>query len=131
MLSLLDPRATVVAYGAPTCVAEADGEVVGMVTLCLLTTLTGTKAYLDHLVVAPAWRRRGVARELVRHAIDVANAAGAARIDLTASEGKAAAGSLYESLGFQARETGSFRLHLREATDAIPSSVGLIPPRGS
>ena len=34
-----------------TYVAEAEGEVVGMVTLCTFRTLTAMKAYLDHLVV--------------------------------------------------------------------------------
>ena len=62
LLSLLAPDALVVAGDAPTFVAEADGQVVGMVTVCVFTTLTGKKAYLDHLVVARNWQRRDVAR---------------------------------------------------------------------
>jgi ribosomal protein S18 acetylase RimI-like enzyme len=112
LLSLLAPEALVVAGDAPTYVAEADGQVVGMVTVCVFTTLTGKKAYLDHLVVARNWRRRGVARHLMRHAMDIATTAGASRLDLTASNEKVAARTLYESLGFQERETGSFRLPL-------------------
>jgi ribosomal protein S18 acetylase RimI-like enzyme len=110
LLSLLAPEALVVAGDAPTYVAEADDQVVGMVTVCVFTTLTGKKAYLDHLVVARNWRRRGVARHLMRHAIDIAKIAGASRLDLTASVEKVAARTLYGSLGFQERETGSFRL---------------------
>ena len=83
-----------------------------MVTVCVFITLTGKKAYLDHLVVAVDWRRRGVARHLMRHAIDIAVTAGASRIDLTASYEKVAARALYLSRGFQERETGSFRLPL-------------------
>ncbi len=86
LLSLLAPHALVGAGDAPTYVAEADDQVVGMVTVCLFTTLTGKKAYLDHLVVARNWRRRGVARHLMRHAIDIATTAGASRLDLTASD---------------------------------------------
>jgi ribosomal protein S18 acetylase RimI-like enzyme len=112
LLSLLGPEARVVAGDAPTYVAEADGQVVGMVTVCVFTTLTGRKAYLDHLVVAREWRRRGVARDLVRHAVEVATAAGASRLDLTAGADKVAARTLYASLGFRERETGSFRLPL-------------------
>ncbi|MEA2294659.1 MAG: hypothetical protein QOE86_2298 [Solirubrobacteraceae bacterium] len=112
LLSLLSAEAVVVAGDAPTFVAEAGGQVVGMVTVCVFTTLTGTKAYLDHLVVTREWRRRGVARQLMRHAIDVATTAGAARIDLTASDAKVAARTLYGLLGFRERETGSFRLSL-------------------
>jgi hypothetical protein len=52
LLSLLAPDAPAVAGDAPTYVAEADDEVVGMVTVCVFTTLTGRKAYLDHLMAA-------------------------------------------------------------------------------
>ena len=112
LLSLLAPDAPAVAGDAPTYVAEADDEVVGMVTVCLFTTLTGKKAYLDHLVVARSWRARGVARQLMQHAIDIATTAGASRFDLTASDEKMAARTLYGSLGFPERDTGNFRLPL-------------------
>lgn len=112
LLRLLAPDAEIRSADAPTYVAEAGEEVVGMVTLCILRTLTGPKAYLDHLVVAPEWRRRGVGRALVRHAIERAEAAGASRIDLTAGSRKQAGRALYEALGFRRRDTGSFRLHL-------------------
>ena len=50
-----------------------------MVTLCVFTTLTGEKAYLDHLVVGPPWRRNGIGRALVQYAIARAKDAGARR----------------------------------------------------
>ena len=52
LMKLLSQDALVRSEDAPTYVAEKDGEVVGMVTLCVFRTLTGPKAYLDHLVVA-------------------------------------------------------------------------------
>ena len=82
LLKLLSQDAEVSSEDAPTYVAESAERVVGMVTLCVFPTLTGPKAYLDHLVVAPDRRRRGIGR------------------------------ALYESLGFQERDTGSFRLHI-------------------
>jgi ribosomal protein S18 acetylase RimI-like enzyme len=106
---------------APVYVAECGGRVVGMVTLCTFTTLTGTKAFLDHLVVAPEARRRGIGRALVRHAIERATAAGASRVDLTAGPGKTAGRALYESLGFRERDTGSYRLGLPVGTTGHPS----------
>ena len=112
LLKLLSDDAVVRSEDAPTYVAEIDGRVVGMVTLCVFSTLTGPKAYLDHLVVAPDWRRRGIGRALAQHAIEQAAAAGASRIDLTAGDAKAAGRALYRSLGFQERATQSFRLHL-------------------
>lgn len=112
LLRLLAEHAVVRSATAPTFVAEADGRVVGMVTICVFTTLTGTKAYLDHLVVDADWRGRGIGRRLVQHAIDQARAAGASRIDLTAGEAKVAGQALYRSLGFRERDTTSFRLEL-------------------
>ena len=112
LLRLLSADAEVRAEDAPAYVAVAGGRVIGMVTLCVFRTLTGSKALLDHLVVAPESRRRGVGRALVAHAIEQARAAGASRIDLTAGESKPAGRALYESLGFRERDTGSFRLSL-------------------
>ena len=112
LLKLLSERAEVSEDGAPAYVADDGERIVGMVTLCVFRTLTGPKAHLDHLVVDPGSRRRGIGRALVEHAIGRAEAAGAARIDLTAGDSKQAGHSLYLSLGFRERDTRSFRLNL-------------------
>jgi ribosomal protein S18 acetylase RimI-like enzyme len=118
LLKLLSHGALVRSDDAPTYVAERDGRVVGMVTLCVFVTLTGPKAFLDHLVVAPDGRRCGIGRALMEHAIEQARAAGASRIDLTANSEKQAGRALYRSLGFQERDTASFRLDLSEPRTA-------------
>ena len=97
---------------APAYVAKSGEWVVGMVTLCVFRTLTGPRAYLDYLVVAFGWRRRGIGRAFVWHAIEQAEAAGASGIDVTAHDEKQAGRALYQSLGFQERDIGSFRLPL-------------------
>jgi ribosomal protein S18 acetylase RimI-like enzyme len=118
LLGLLSQDAIVSGEEAPTYVAEQDGRVVGMVTLCVFTTLTGRKAYLDHLVVAPGLRGRGIGRALVEFAVGRARAAGASRVDLTANAEKQAGRALYRSVGFRERDTASFRLSLTESAPA-------------
>jgi len=112
LLGLLSCDAVIVGDDAPVYVAVVEDRVVGMVTLCVFRTLTGPKAYLDHLVVVPDQRRHGIGRALVAHAIEQAEAAGASRIDLTAGDGKEAGRALYRSLGFAERDTTNFRLQL-------------------
>ena len=58
------------------------------------------------------WRRQGVGRALVQHAVEHAEAAGASCIDLTANEEKQAGRPLYRALGSNERDTASFRLHI-------------------
>jgi hypothetical protein len=43
LLKLLSDDAVVTSEDAPTYVAETDGRVVGMVTLCVFRTLTGPR----------------------------------------------------------------------------------------
>ena len=112
LLKLLSDEAEVTAMDAPTYVAEQDKVVVGLITLCTVTTLTGAKAYLDDLVVAHGSRRSGIGRMLVEYAIERARDAGASRVDLTANATKQAGHSLYRSLGFEQRDTSNFRLHV-------------------
>jgi len=50
----------------------------------------------------------------MEHAIEQARVSGASRIDLTANTEKQAGRALYRSLGFQKRDTASFRLNLSD-----------------
>jgi ribosomal protein S18 acetylase RimI-like enzyme len=61
-------------------------------------------AYLEELYVVPGLRGRGIGRALLREAMEVARAEGAAHMDLGTSEDDEAARALYESEGFTNRE---------------------------
>lgn len=60
--------------------------------------------YVDALAVAPAARRRGVARALLDDAAETARALGATGVALDTGLENAPARALYASLGFQPRE---------------------------
>jgi ribosomal-protein-alanine N-acetyltransferase len=57
-------------------------------------------AELRVLVVAPAWRRRGIGRRLLEAFVRQARARGATRVALEVRAGNAAARELYRTLGF-------------------------------
>lgn len=64
--------------------------------------LPDTRQRVLHLLaVRPAWRRRGIARELVRRAVDIAHEQGAGALRLDVIPSNLPARELYESLGFQ------------------------------
>jgi ribosomal protein S18 acetylase RimI-like enzyme len=63
--------------------------------------LAGRVGYIMNLVTLPAWRRRGIARALLAHVLDVLRAEGVPVASLHASdEGR----SLYEDIGFRVRD---------------------------
>jgi GNAT superfamily N-acetyltransferase len=90
-------------------VATEDATPIGMLTLVLVRIPSGLRAHIEDVVVAPARRRKGVARALTLAALDAAKQSGARTIDLTSRPARKEAIQLYESLGFQRRDTGVFR----------------------
>ncbi|WP_426246827.1 GNAT family N-acetyltransferase [Nocardioides sp. LHG3406-4] len=66
----------------------------------VVTRVVGELADLMRIGVAPAERRRGLARELLGVAIDQAEAAGAERMLLEVSAANTAAVELYAAVGF-------------------------------
>ncbi|MDQ1920369.1 GNAT family N-acetyltransferase [Massilia pseudoviolaceinigra] len=60
------------------------------------------KGFVRGMVVAPAWRNKGVGRQLLAHALGFADAMpGLRQVTLTLTAGNAAALALYESMGFR------------------------------
>ena len=64
----------------------------------------GLECYLAELYVIPSARGRGLGRDLMETALQIARDRGADYMDLNTSEADVAARALYESLGFSNRE---------------------------
>ena len=88
---------------------EADGRIVGSLTLALFRIPTGLRAWIEDVVVDGGARGRGVGEALSRRAIEVAAEAGARTVDLTSRPSREAANRLYQRIGFVARETNVYR----------------------
>ncbi len=103
-----------VAAGIPFLVAEADGGVVGYV----IGRVAADEGEILNVGVHPQWRRRGIARALVRALLDALGAAGARAVYLEVRESNAAARQLYAAFGFG--EIGRrARYYRRPVEDAV------------
>jgi ribosomal protein S18 acetylase RimI-like enzyme len=90
--------------------AQEGDLVLGMLSLVVFSIPTGTKAWVEDVVVAQVARGKGVGMALMNHALAVAKNAGAKSVDLTSRPSREAANKLYQKLGFTARETNVYRL---------------------
>lgn len=84
-------------------VAELDGNVVGTVTLAVLPSLRrggSIWAEIENLVVNSQFRRRGVAKALIKEAETIASKAGAYKIHLVSDFDTSEAFKFYDSVGF-------------------------------
>jgi ribosomal-protein-alanine N-acetyltransferase len=84
------------APGAVTVLAEAQGELAGF-CLAQLEQQTGYVVTLD---VAPAWRRRGLARRLIAEVESRLQSAGAVGMELHVFTGNEEAIRFYEAIGY-------------------------------
>jgi ribosomal protein S18 acetylase RimI-like enzyme len=89
--------------------ARNGGKIVGTLTLVMFPIPTGLRAWIEDVVVDSSARGQGVGEALSKEAISIAGAAGARTIDLTSRPSRAAAGRLYERIGFAMRETRVYR----------------------
>jgi ribosomal protein S18 acetylase RimI-like enzyme len=88
---------------------DADGSIVGTMTLVLFRIPTGVRAWIEDVVVDEAANNRGIGSALNREALRRAAAAGVRSVDLTSSPRRQAANHVYQKLGFKRRETNVYR----------------------
>ena len=84
------------------------GPIVGMLTISIYRVPTGVRSIVEDVAVDSTHRRKGIARALMETAIEFTRAAGANGVSLTSNPKRAAANLLYQSMGFERRETNSY-----------------------
>jgi ribosomal protein S18 acetylase RimI-like enzyme len=89
--------------------ARSGGVITGTMTLVMFPIPTGVRAWIEDVVVDEASRGQGTAEAMMREALRIAGGAGAKTVDLTSRPSRAAAGRLYERLGFTLRDTRLYR----------------------
>lgn len=93
--------------------SDESGEIIGMLSLTIYYVPTGIRSIVEDVVVDEKMRKRGVGEALVRHAIELAQEAGAKGVSLTSNPQREAANRLYQSMGFELRKTNVYFYKLK------------------
>ncbi|MFD7844543.1 GNAT family N-acetyltransferase [Nocardia sp. NPDC059764] len=106
--------------------AEIDGKPVGTATQLVMPNVTYDclpTAFIEAVVVAAEYRRRGIASAMLRRLLEDARRAGCNKVQLLSHKRHAADGahSLYSSLGFEPEAEG-FRLYLQRMPEAVQAA---------
>jgi ribosomal protein S18 acetylase RimI-like enzyme len=96
-------------------VVRLDGDVLGMATFVTFPLPSGLRGHVEDVVVDKAARGRGVARLLLQSMTRLAEERRLRTLDLTSRPSRESALRLYESVGFEHRDTNVLRF--------IPPSV--------
>ena len=89
--------------------SDQSGEILGMLSLIVIKIPTGNKAWIEDVVVDQSARGKGIGRALMNHALEEAKKCGVKSIDLTSRPSRKSANELYQSLGYQIRQTNVYR----------------------
>ena len=95
--------------------AILDGErIVGCVTLCVFHSPTGTKASVEDVVVSSAYRGQHLGKQLMKYVLEQAKAFAPIELHLTSNPMRVAANKLYQSIGFQKKETNCYQMMITD-----------------
>ena len=89
--------------------ARSAGAIIGTLTLVMFPLPSGLRAWIEDVVVDQSARGQGAGEALTHEALRIARQAGARTVDLTSRPARAAAGRLYERLGFIIRDSRLYR----------------------
>ena len=87
---------------------DENSEIVGILTISIYRVPTGVRSIVEDVIVDDSMRRRGIAKALMKSAIEIARDAGANGVALTSNPQRVEANHLYQNMGFAKRETNSY-----------------------
>lgn len=88
------------------------GRIVGMTTLAIYRIPTGCRAWVEDVVVDSEFRGMQLGRLLIEKTIEVARRLSPCTLMLTSRPSRVAANKLYQSIGFQYKETNAYKMSL-------------------
>ncbi|KZN68200.1 hypothetical protein N473_07185 [Pseudoalteromonas luteoviolacea CPMOR-1] len=84
-------------------VAELEGQIASTCQLSIVPTLTNDirpYAVIEHVITGTQFRRRGLSKQVMQTALELAWGHGCYKVMLLSGEARAAAHKVYESVGF-------------------------------
>ena len=85
-------------------------EIAGMLTIGTYHSPTGGKAWIEDVVVDEAFRGQGLSKLLVAHAIEFVKSQRIPLVMLTSNPKRVTANKLYQTMGFERKETNVYRM---------------------
>lgn len=92
---------------------DENGPIAGILCLSVYRVPTGLRSIIEDVIVDQKMRRRGIGEALVQEAIEQAREAGADGVSLTSNPRREAANQLYQSMGFELRQTNPYFYRLK------------------
>lgn len=89
-----------------------DEHIVGCATLCIFHSPTGTKASIEDVVVSSDYRGQHLGKKLMEFVLDQARQFAPIELHLTSNPKRVVANKLYQSLGFQRKETNCYKMFI-------------------
>ena len=92
--------------------AYIGNQMVGMATLAAYVIPTGTKAWGEDVVVDNNSRGKYIGKKLVNHVVEYTKKYSPCSLMLTSRPMRVAANKLYQSVGFEKRETNVYKIQV-------------------
>ena len=89
---------------------QQEGKIVGMCTLAVYYTPTGSKAWIEDVVIDNSMRGKKLGKLLIEYAIEAARKYSPCTLMLTSRPARVAANTLYQSVGFEQKTTNVYKL---------------------
>ena len=90
-----------------------DEQIAGMLTVGIYHSPTGGKAWIEDVVVDESFRGQGLSKLLVAHAIEFTKSKQIPLLMLTSNSKRVAANKLYQTMGFERKETNVYRMKFK------------------
>lgn len=91
---------------------KVDDTVAGMLTTGIYYSPTGSKAWIEDVVIDEHFRGKGLSKQLMLHTIRFLKTRNIAQVMLTSKPARIVANQLYQKLGFEKKETNVYRMKL-------------------